>query len=98
MHPMVRTTIGAVYRRRMTDHDLAADLRRVAHRAFANLDGRTTDTSDETMVRDVVADEDDWMTASTQTGIHSGAQPHVVFGRNEQALQHYHRALSDAIG
>ena len=51
-----------------------------------------------TMVRDVVADEDYWMTASIQAGIHSGAQTHVVFGRNEQALQHYHRALSDAIG
>ena len=47
VHPMVRSTGGAVYRRRMTDHDLAADLRRVAHRAFANLDGRTTDMSDE---------------------------------------------------
>ena len=49
------------------------------------------------LVRDVVRDEDYWMTASIQAGIGSGAQDHVVFGRNEQALQHYHRALVAAV-
>lgn len=48
------------------------------------------------MVRDVVRDEDYWMTASIQAGIGSGAQSHIVFGRNEQALSHYHRGLAEA--
>ncbi len=49
------------------------------------------------LVRDVVRDEDYWITASIQAGIGSGAQSHVVFGRNEQALHHYHRALLAAV-
>jgi NAD(P)-dependent dehydrogenase (short-subunit alcohol dehydrogenase family) len=49
------------------------------------------------MVRDVVRTEDYWMTASIQAGITSGAQDTVVFGRNEQALHHYHRALLAAV-
>ena len=49
------------------------------------------------LVRDVVRDEDYWMTASIQAGLASGAQTHVVFGRNEQALHHYHRALLAAV-
>jgi nitrite reductase/ring-hydroxylating ferredoxin subunit len=63
----------------------------------------TTDEQQATMewrsslVRDVVRDEDYWMTASIQAGTKSGAQTHVVFGRNEQALHHYHRALLDAV-
>ena len=49
------------------------------------------------LVRDVVRTEDYWMTASIQAGIKSGAQDTVVFGRNEQALHHYHRALVTAV-
>jgi phenylpropionate dioxygenase-like ring-hydroxylating dioxygenase large terminal subunit len=49
------------------------------------------------LVRDVVRTEDYWMTASIQAGITSGAQDTVVFGRNEQALHHYHRALVNAV-
>jgi len=37
------------------------------------------------------------VTASIQAGIGSGAQTHVVFGRNEQALHHYHRAVLAAV-
>jgi phenylpropionate dioxygenase-like ring-hydroxylating dioxygenase large terminal subunit len=63
----------------------------------------TTDEQRATMewrsslVRDVVREEDYWMTASIQAGTKSGAQTHVVFGRNEQALHHYHRALIEAV-
>ena len=49
------------------------------------------------LVREVVTNEDYWMTASIQAGIASGAQETVVFGRNEQALHHYHRGLLDAL-
>jgi phenylpropionate dioxygenase-like ring-hydroxylating dioxygenase large terminal subunit len=49
------------------------------------------------LVRDVVRDEDYWMTASIQAGTRSGAQETIVFGRNEQALHHYHRALLAAV-
>jgi hypothetical protein len=37
------------------------------------------------------------MTASIQAGTRSGAQETIVFGRNEQALHHYHRALLAAV-
>ncbi len=49
------------------------------------------------LVREVVTTEDYWMTASIQAGIASGAQDTVVFGRNEQALHHYHGALLAAV-
>ena len=45
----------------------------------------------------MVTREDYWMTASIQAGIASGAQDRVVFGRNEQGLHHYHRALLAAV-
>ena len=48
-------------------------------------------------MKQVVTTEDYWMTASIQAGIESGAQDTVVFGRNEQALRHYHRALPTAV-
>ena len=50
------------------------------------------------LVREVVTNEDYWITASIQAGISSGAQVVVVFGRNEQALHHYHKVLSAAVG
>ena len=49
------------------------------------------------LVREVVTNEDYWMTASIQAGIASGAQETVVFGRNEQALHHYHRGLLERV-
>ena len=35
---------------------------------------------------------------SSQRGASSGAHTHVVFGRNEPALGHYHRAIRRRIG
>ena len=44
-----------------------------------------------------VTDTEDFATAAgIQRGYHSPAQSHVVFGRNEPALQHFHRSI-DAV-
>ena len=48
------------------------------------------------MVRDVVRDDDYWMTASITEGLHSGANRHLTFGRNEPGLHHFHRSLAAA--
>ena len=46
-----------------------------------------------------VTDTEDFTTAAgIQRGYHSGAQDVVTFGRNEPALQHYHRSLLDLLG
>ena len=37
---------------------------------------------------DIIGDEDDVMSASRQHSAQSGAQTHVLFGRNEPALHH----------
>lgn len=48
------------------------------------------------LVLHVVENEDFPVGESIQRGFHSPAQEHIVFGRNEPALAHYHRALSRA--
>ena len=51
----------------------------------------------ELLVR--VTDTEDFATAAgIQRGYHSGAQDVVTFGRNEPALQHYHRSLLELLG
>ena len=46
-----------------------------------------------------VTDTEDFATAAgIQRGYRSGAQDAVTFGRNEPALQHYHRSLLDLLG
>lgn len=45
-----------------------------------------------------VTDTEDFATAAgIQRGFRTRAQDHVVFGRNEPALQHYHRAVDELI-
>jgi phenylpropionate dioxygenase-like ring-hydroxylating dioxygenase large terminal subunit len=46
----------------------------------------------------VVEKEDFVVGAGIQRGFYSGAQDHIVFGRNEPGLQHYHRAIKRALG
>lgn len=46
------------------------------------------------MVLQAVRDEDYPVGLSIQAGIHSGANPSFVFGRNEPAVQNYHRTLA----
>ena len=46
----------------------------------------------------VVCTEDFPLGETIQHGFHSGAQDAVMFGRNEPALQHYHKAIRAALG
>ncbi len=45
-----------------------------------------------------VLEEDFPVGEAMQQGFASGAQDHLSFGRNEPALQHFHRSLADALG
>ena len=46
----------------------------------------------------VIRDEDYVMSASQQRSANSGALSHVVFGRNEPALHHFHNTYRTALG
>ncbi len=46
----------------------------------------------------VIRDEDYAMSASQQRTAASGAMSHVLFGRNEPALHHYHSTYRDVLG
>jgi hypothetical protein len=45
---------------------------------------------------DTVLNEDFRVARAMQEGFAAGAQSHVLFGRNEPALQHFHRELAAA--
>ena len=47
---------------------------------------------------EIIRDEDYVASASQQRSASSGALPHVVFGRNEPALHHYHNTYRSALG
>jgi nitrite reductase/ring-hydroxylating ferredoxin subunit len=47
---------------------------------------------------EVIRDEDYVAAAAAHVGALSGAQEHVVFGRNEPALHHYHNTYRSALG
>jgi len=44
-----------------------------------------------------VSEEDFPVGEGIQKSFHSDAQPHIVFGKNEPALQHFHRAIRTAL-
>jgi nitrite reductase/ring-hydroxylating ferredoxin subunit len=46
----------------------------------------------------VVEKEDFVVGAGIQRGFYSGAQDHITFGRNEPALQHFHKSIKAALG
>jgi len=50
------------------------------------------------LVLDVVTGEDFPVARSIQAGFASGAQSHVVYGRNEPAMIHYHKSMRAALG
>jgi hypothetical protein len=50
------------------------------------------------LVLDVVTGEDFPAGRSIQIGLTSGAQTHMVYGRNEPALIHYHQSMQAALG
>ncbi|MDP1818661.1 MAG: SRPBCC family protein [Acidimicrobiales bacterium] len=45
-----------------------------------------------------VLEEDFPVGETMQRGFRAGAQSHLTFGRNEPALQHFHRSLAEAMG
>lgn len=47
---------------------------------------------------DTVEQEDFPLGENMQRGFHSGAQDHLLFGRNEPALAHFHRSVHQALG
>ena len=49
------------------------------------------------VLMNTVEQEDFRVARTMQAGYSSGAQSHVVFGRNEPALQHFHRNLADLL-
>ena len=49
------------------------------------------------LVVHVVENEDFPVGEGIQRGFHSGAQDHILFGRNEPGLIHFHRSVSDAL-
>jgi hypothetical protein len=46
----------------------------------------------------IIQAEDYVAAASSHRGVLSGAQTHVIFGRNEPALHHYHSVFNAALG
>ncbi len=47
---------------------------------------------------DIIRDEDFEVAARAQIGSDCGIQEHVLFGRNEPALHHYHNTYREALG
>ncbi|MDP1967443.1 MAG: SRPBCC family protein, partial [Reyranella sp.] len=50
------------------------------------------------LLLDTVEKEDFPLGEDMQRGFHSGAQDHLLFGRNEPALAHFHRSVHEALG
>ena len=50
------------------------------------------------VLMDTVLNEDFVVARAAEEGFATGAQTHLTFGRNEPALQHYHRSLSEVLG
>jgi type IV secretory pathway VirB10-like protein len=50
------------------------------------------------LIIDVVTAEDFPAGRSIQIGLASGAQTHMVYGRNEPAMIHYHQSMQAALG
>ena len=63
------------------------------------LDPRVADWNQRIeQVNSILCREDFALAESSQRGACSGAHTHVVFGRNEPALHHYHGTFRDALG
>jgi phenylpropionate dioxygenase-like ring-hydroxylating dioxygenase large terminal subunit len=74
------------------------DLGLYVPKAPASDEERTHWDKNMQLVLDVVTGEDFPTGRSIQTGLSSGAQTHMVYGRNEPAMIHYHRSLQAALG
>jgi phenylpropionate dioxygenase-like ring-hydroxylating dioxygenase large terminal subunit len=67
-------------------------------KAPATQEERTHWDKNMRLVLDVVTGEDFPAGRSIQIGLTSGAQSHLVYGRNEPAMIHYHQSLRSALG
>jgi hypothetical protein len=61
-------------------------------------DERTHWDKNMQLILDVVTGEDFPTGRSIQIGLTSGAQTHMVYGRNEPAMIHYHQSMQVALG
>jgi len=61
-------------------------------------DERTHWDKNMQLILDVVTGEDFPTGRSIQIGLTSGAQTHMVYGRNEPAMIHYHQSMQAALG
>ena len=50
------------------------------------------------MTLQAVRDEDYALVATVQNALHSGANDSFLIGRNEPAVQHYHRMIAEIAG
>ena len=69
----------------------------IAERADTDSARRHWDNNMNLLMKTVL-EEDFPVGASIQANFHSGAQQHVIYGRNEPALAFYHRSLREAMG
>jgi phenylpropionate dioxygenase-like ring-hydroxylating dioxygenase large terminal subunit len=60
-------------------------------------EARASSTLFSEMVLQAVRDEDYVVGATIQAGLGSGANSEFIFGRNEPAVQNYHRAIADVM-
>jgi hypothetical protein len=74
----------------------------LAKRMLAMIDGKTTNcrrpasTALRYGCKDVIDDEDSWVTGLAEVGIHAPSAPtDFVIGSNEPAIQHIHRLFSE---
>jgi len=67
-------------------------------KAPASEEERTHWEKNMQLVLDVVTGEDFPAGRTIQLGLTSGAQTHLIYGRNEPAMIHYHQSLRDVLG
>src|SRR5258705_12944526 len=67
-------------------------------KAPASEDERTHWDKNMQLVLDVVTGEDFPAGRTIQLGLNSGAQTHLVYGRNEPAMIHYHQSMRKVLG
>src|SRR5262245_17073309 len=67
-------------------------------KAPANEEEKTHWDRNMQLVLDVVTGEDFPAGRTIQMGLTSGAQTHLVYGRNEPAMIHYHRSMREVLG
>jgi nitrite reductase/ring-hydroxylating ferredoxin subunit len=97
-------TLVRVYPEKDNPHKSFSHVSFYLDESYANVSpsSRVGDPTDpETRMQgfaEVIRDEDYVAAASSHIGAMSGAQDHLIFGRNEPALHHYHNTYREALG